>query len=102
MLLVLSLVGRDRLGDDLPRDPVIVNIGVAGRARRQLRAIDRDHPGRDQSSLRAQFQDRTEQLGQRLLVTRDEPCDGRVIGHAVTRDHAIGDVLAAVTLDPAR
>ena len=58
VLLVLGLIGRDRLGDDLPRDPVIVNVGVTGRARRQLRAIDRDHPGRDQTRLRAQLQDR--------------------------------------------
>jgi hypothetical protein len=48
MLLVLGLVGRDRLGDDLPRDPVIVNIRVTARARGQLRAIDRDHTGADQ------------------------------------------------------
>ncbi len=34
VLLVLSLVGRDRLGDDLPRDPVIVHVGITGRARR--------------------------------------------------------------------
>jgi hypothetical protein len=101
-LLVLGLVSRDRLSEDLPRDPVIVNVGVTARARRQLCAINRDHPRLHQSRSRAQLQYRTEQLTQPLLMTTDKPGDGGVIGHPVTGDHEIRDVLTAVTLNPPR
>ena len=56
VLLVLGLIGRDCLSDDLPCDPVIVNVRVTGRVRRQLRAINCDHPRRDQTRARAQLQ----------------------------------------------
>ncbi len=42
VLLVLSIIGRDRLGDDLSCDPIIVNVRVAARTRGQLRAVDGD------------------------------------------------------------
>ena len=102
MLLVLSIVGRDRLGDDLPRDAVIVNVRVTAGARCQLRAIDRDHTGVHQPRSGAQSQHGTEQLVERLLVTADEPGDRRVIRHLVTGDDPVGDVLTAASLDPAR
>ena len=99
MLLILDLVGRDRLRDDLPGDPVIVDIRVAASARRHLRAIDRDHPRPHQSCLRTQPQHRGEQVRQRLLVTNLEPRDGRVIRYVIGGNHPVGDVLTAVTLD---
>ena len=102
MLFVLGLISLNRLADDPARDPVIVNVGVTRCARDQLRAIDRDDPGPDQATLGAQLQHQAEQVAQPLLVTHDEPGDGRVIRHTVTRDHPIGDVLTAVTLNPTR
>src|SRR5438094_1542809 len=64
MLLVLGLVGRDRLSDDLPRNPVIVDVRVTARARRHLRAIDRDHPRLHQPRPSTQPQHRRKQLTQ--------------------------------------
>jgi hypothetical protein len=43
VLLILDLVGRDRLSDDLPSDPVKVNIPVAAGTRGHLRPVDRNH-----------------------------------------------------------
>ena len=54
MTLILRLIGGDRLRDDLPGDPVIVNVGVTARVGVQLRTVDRDHPGPHQPSLIAQ------------------------------------------------
>ena len=102
MLLVLGLVGRDRLRDDLPRDPVIVNIRVTTRARGQLRAIHRDHTRAHQPGPGAQSQHRTEQLVERPLVTTDKPGDRRVIRHHIASDHPVRNVLTTVTLDPTR
>ena len=70
MLLVLGLIGRDRRGDDLPRDPVIVNVRVTARARGQLRAVNRNQPGLHQTRPGAQTQHRTEQPGERLRWRR--------------------------------
>ena len=39
---------------------------------------------------------------QRVLMTTHKPRDRRVIRHPVRRDHPVGDVLTAVTLNPAR
>jgi hypothetical protein len=102
VLLVLSIIGHDRLGDDLPRDPVIVHVRVAARTRGQLRPVDRDHSGTHQPRSGAQSQHRTEQLVQRLLVTADKPGDRRVIRHLVTGNHPVRDVLTAAPLDPPR
>ena len=102
VLLVLGLVGRDRLLDDLPRDPVIVNVRVTARVRGQLRAIDRDDPEVTRPGPGAEPQHRTEQLIQRLLMTTDEPRDRRVIRRLVTGDHPVGDVLTTTPLDPTR
>src|SRR6202035_3437327 len=43
-----------------------------------------------------------EQATQRLLVAANEPRDRRVIRNQIGRDHPICNVLATVTLDPAR
>ena len=69
--------------------------GVAG----DPGAVDRHHARRDQARPVTQPQDVAEQVGKRLLVAADEPCDRRVIGHQVAADHSIGHVLATVTLD---
>jgi hypothetical protein len=102
MLLVLGLIGPDRFGDDLPRDPVILDVRVPAGVRVDLRAIDSDHPRAHQPRLLTQPQHRTKQSGQRRLVTAHEPRDRRVIRHLVSGNHPIGNVLTAVTLDPPR
>ncbi len=68
----------------------------------QLRAIDRDHPDIDQTSLRAQRQHRGEQARDRVLMITTKPRDRRVIGHLVSGDHAVGNILTTAPLDPAR
>ena len=80
----------------------MVNVLLPARVAVHLRAIDRDHPRLHQPRLRAQPEHRTEQLRQRVLVTRQEPRDRRVIRNKVRSDHPIRDVLPAVTLDPTR
>lgn len=100
MLLILGLIGRDRLLDDLPRDPFIVNIHKPARVTGQLRAINRHHPRFHEPRLAAQLEDRREQPGQRLLMAAHEPRDGRMIGNLIRGDHQIGDVLETVPLDP--
>jgi hypothetical protein len=100
--LVLGLIGRDRLGDDLPRDPAVVNIRVTARVRVHLRAINRHHPRAHQTRLLTQPQHRTEQLRQRRFVTTHKPRDRRVIRHLVSGNHPVGNVLTAMTLDPPR
>jgi hypothetical protein len=37
-----------------------------------------------------------------VLVTLDKPRDRRVIRNLIRADHPVGDVLAAVALDPSR
>jgi hypothetical protein len=100
--LVLGLVGRLRLGEDLPRDLLELTVGLTTCVPRQTSAVDRDQPRLHQPSPITQLQYLVEQTGQRLLVPDDEPRDRRVIGHHVPRDHPIRHVLTTVTLDRAR
>ena len=100
--LVLGLVGRLVLGEDLLRDLLELQVGIRVRVPRQPSAVDRDQPRLHQPSLIAQPQHLAEQLGKRRLVPTDEPGDRRVIRHHVARDHPIGHVLATVTLDRPR
>jgi hypothetical protein len=100
--LVLGLVGRLRLGENLPRDLLKLTVRRTTRVPRQTSAVDRDQPRLHQPSPITQLQHLVEQTGQRLLVPDDEPRDRRVIGHHVPRDHPIRHVLTTVTLDRAR
>ena len=100
--LVLGLVGRLRLGEDLPRDLLELTVRLTTCVPRQAGAVDRDQPRRHQPSLITQPQHLTEQLRQRRLVPNDEPRDRRVIRHHVPRDHPVRHVLTTVTLDRAR
>ena len=100
--LILGLVGRLVLGEDLPRDLLELSVGLTTRVPRKTSAVDRDQPRRHQPGLITQPQHLTEQPGQRRLMPNDEPRDRRVIRHRVPRDHPVGHVLAAVTLDRAR
>jgi hypothetical protein len=98
--LILAAVRLRRLGQDLARDPLIAAIGGARGVRVDLRAVDRDHPDPHQPRPPAQPQDRGEELRQRGLVAATKLGDRRVVGHAVRADHAVGDVLPALALDP--
>jgi hypothetical protein len=100
--LVLGLVGCLRLGEDLASDPLVVCVRPAARARGDLGAIDRDHAGLDEPGLRAEREHGAEELSECRLVAAQEAGDRRVVGNAVGRDHPVGDVLAAVSLDRAR
>jgi len=100
--LVLGLVGRLRLSEDLARDPLVVEVRLATGIRGELRAVDRDHPGADQPRLRAQSEHRAEQPRERRLVAGEKARDRRVVRDPVGCDHPVGDVLATVDLDPAR
>jgi hypothetical protein len=68
----------------------------------ELGAVDRDHPGADESRPRAEREHRAEQLGERPLVAGEKAGDRGVVGDPVGGDHPVGDVLAAVALDRAR
>jgi hypothetical protein len=100
--LILSLVSRPRLGEDLPHDLLKLTIGATTSVPRQTSAVDRDQLRLDQPRPIAQPQHLTEQLRQRRLMPNDEPGDRRMIRHHVPRDHSISHVLATVTLDRTR
>jgi hypothetical protein len=100
--LVLGLVRRLRLGNDLAGDPLVVEVRLAACVRGELRTVDRHHPGADQPRPRAQPKHRAEQPRERSLVADQETRDRRVVGDPVGADHPVGDVLAAVALDRAR
>ena len=59
--LVLGLIGRLSLGQNLPRDLLKIARRLAARVPRHPRPIDRDHPRPDQTSLIAQPQHLREQ-----------------------------------------
>ena len=69
---------------------------------RDLAAIHGDDVQPDQASLRAQAEDRAEHAPQGVLMALDETRDRRVIGLLLGGDHAVGDVLDALALDPSR
>jgi hypothetical protein len=100
--LILSLVGPPRLGDDLACDPLVVEIRFTRGVGLDHRAVDRDHAGRDEPRLGAERKHRAEQLGERPLVAGDKASDRRMVRDPVGGDHPVGDVLAAMTLDPTR
>ena len=102
VLLILGLIGRDRDLDQLLGDLPEVNARLARRVTAQLRAIKRDHPTLHQPRTVTQLQHLAKQPRQRNLVTTNEPRHRRVIRHPVSGDHPVGDILAAVALDPAR
>jgi hypothetical protein len=100
--LILGLISRDRIGDDLPGDLVIVDVAVAVCVARHLGAVHRDHARPDQPRPLTQPQHRSEQATQRLLVAAQKPRDRRVIRHQIPADHPERDVLAAMRLDRPR
>jgi hypothetical protein len=100
--LVLGLVDRLRLGDDLAGDPLVICVRFAARVRGELGAVDRHHPGADEPRLRAERKHRPEKLAERRLVAGDEAGDRRVVWDLVGGDHPVRDVLAAVALDRPR
>jgi hypothetical protein len=100
--LVLAAVDLRRLGQDLARDLLVAEVGRARGVRSDLRAVDRHHPDRHQPGPPAQPQHAREQLGQRVLVAHPKLRDRRVVGDQVGADHAVGHVLDAGALDPAR
>ena len=100
--LILATVDLGGLLEDLARDLPEVAVGVDRRVGRDLRAVDRHHPDRRQPRPRAETQHPGEHLAQRALVAAAELGDRRVIRRKVARDDAVGDVLHARALDPAR
>ena len=102
MHLILGLVRGHRLSDHVPGDlfKLIVNLraGVA----RDPGAVDRHHPGLHQPGLITQLEHLAEQPGQRPLVPTDERGDRHMVRNQVARDHPVGNVLPAVTLDRPR
>src|SRR5919108_277403 len=100
--LVLSLVGRPGLGQNLARDLVELAVDLGAGVTRDPGAIDRHHPRLHQPGPIAQLEHLAEQLGQRPLMAADEARDRRVIGNQIAGDHPVGHVLATVTLDRAR
>lgn len=100
--LVLGRVDLSGLVEDLARDLLVAACRVMGRVGGDLGALDRDDPKLDQTSASAQRQNLSEQAADRGLVMRPEARDRCVIRRLVGRDHAEGDVLAAVALDRAR
>ena len=102
VLLILGLIGRDRDLDQLLGDLPEINARLARRVTAQLRAIQRDHPTLNQPRTVTQLQHLAKQPRQRNLVTTHKPRHRRVIRHPIGGDHPIGDILAAVALDPAR
>ena len=100
--LILCLVGRPRLGEDLAGDPLVGEVRLAACVRIQLGAVDRHHPDAHQTRPRAEREHRTEQPAQRRLVAGEEAGDRRVLRGPVGGDHPVGDVLAAAALDRAR
>jgi hypothetical protein len=100
--LVLDLVDAPCLGDDLARDPLVVEVRLAARVRGDLGPVDRHYAGPHQPSLRAEREHGAKQLAQGDLVADDEAGDRRVVRDPVGRDHPVGDVLAAMDLDRPR
>jgi hypothetical protein len=97
--LILSLVSRFRLRQDLPRDPPKVTVRTATRIPRQPGPVDRDHPGPDRPGLITKPEHLPEQLAQRRFVTLDKPGDRRVIGPLEHRDHPTRNILPARPLN---
>jgi hypothetical protein len=99
VLVVLSLIGRLVLGEDLKRDLIKLTVRLRARVPGQPCPVDRDQSRLHQPRPITQLQNLGEQLRERRLVPNNEPRDSRVIRHHVAGDHPEGDVLTAVTLD---
>jgi hypothetical protein len=84
------------------RELLVIDVGVAARAGRQLGPLDRQHRNAGQAAARAQRQHLTEQAGQRVLVALNEPRDRGVIGPLLRRQHPERHVLLAGPLDHPR
>jgi len=65
-----------------------------------LRSINGNQPNLAQAGLGAEPEHVTEQARDRVLMSLPEARDRRVIRHLAGRDHAVGDVLDARSLDP--
>jgi hypothetical protein len=102
MQLVLGGVDLAGLFDDLRGDLLVAADRVVGSGGRELAAVNRNDPDRDEPGIGAQPEDLAEQRSQRRLVTDAEARHRGVIGHLVGRDHPERDILAAATLDPPR
>jgi hypothetical protein len=100
--LILGLIGRPDLGQDLKRDLLKLEVDIGVGVARDPGAIDRHHPGLHQASLMTELQHISEQPGERPLVAADEPRDRHMIRNQVAGDHPKRDVLATMTLDPPR
>src|SRR5438270_2224092 len=81
--LILGLVGRLDLLDDLLSDLPELLVARAAGVTRQPSAIDRHHPRLHQPGLITQSEHLAEQVSQRALVTNNEPGDRGVIRHHV-------------------
>ena len=93
MHLVLAPVRLVHLVQQFARDPLIAAVRVHRGIRRDLRAIDRDHPDVHQPRLRTQPQNIREQVSQRRLVPLTELRDRRVIRHPHRSNHHERDIL---------
>ena len=100
--LVLSLVDRVRLGQDLRGDLVVVEVLVLRGVCVQLRAVDRQHHHADQAGVRAERQHVAEQAGQRRLVALAKARDRAVIRPLVRGDHPERHIVHTGPLDRPR
>ena len=66
--LILGSIDRGGLFEDLPRDPLIVDVGVTARVRDDLRAVDGDRADIDHPRPCAQAEHAAKQPGQRIGV----------------------------------
>jgi hypothetical protein len=73
--LVLRGVDGPRVLDDLARDPLGVQVGLATGDGRDLAAIDRHDVQADQASACAQSQHGAENIGERVRVAQDKASD---------------------------
>ena len=99
---VLPAVGLLGLLEDVCDQLLVGAIRATRRVGADLGPIDRDHPDLHQARLAAQRQHRSEQLAERPLMPTAELRDRRMIRDRHRGDQLVGDVLAALPLDPAR
>jgi hypothetical protein len=83
--LILGLVGRPGLGQNLPGDPITLMVDLRARVAGDSRAVDRHHAKPHQPRPVTQPEHLAEQPAQCPLVPADEARDRRVIGNQVAR-----------------
>jgi hypothetical protein len=100
----LVLLGVDRIGvgQHLARELLVIARRALRRVRMNLRAVDGEHRRVDQTGVRTQGEDVTEEVGEGVLMTLAESRDGRVVGNLVRGEDAEGDVFLARALDRTR